>query len=204
MKLRMLNGSHSMLAYSGFIAGHKYVRDVMGNADLSHLVARHTREAARTLAPVAGVDLVRYGEELRDRFANPAIAHETWQIAMDGTQKLPQRLIEPATVAMARGLPLDAYAFAIAAWMRYAVGLTEQGAAYALRDPREREIGAALAGTGRDAGAIVERLLSLPGLFPKELGGSPHWREALERRLGSMLADGMQYAIAREAEACRG
>ena len=70
------------------------------------------------------------------RFANPAIAHETWQIAMDGTQKLPQRLIEPATIALEQGLPLEPYAFAVAAWMRYALGVKENGEKYALRDPR--------------------------------------------------------------------
>jgi len=203
MKLRMLNGAHSMLAYSGFIAGHKYVRDVMADPDLALLVARHMREAARTLDAVPGVDLGRYGEELRDRFANPAIAHETWQIAMDGTQKLPQRLIEPAMIALKRELPLDAYAFAVAAWMRYALGMTEKRETYTLRDPRESEIAAALAGAGRDAQAVVERLLALPGLFPRELGSSRDWKEALLHRLGPMLAEGMRTVIAREAEQCR-
>lgn len=204
MKLRMLNGAHSMLAYAGFIAGHKYVRDVMDDADLARLVVRHMSEAARTLDPVPGVDLGRYAEELRERFANPAIAHETWQIAMDGTQKLPQRLIEPARIALERGFPMEAYAFAVAAWMRYALGQTEKGETYALRDPREAEIRAALTGSGRDAGAVVEGLLALPGLFPGALGSSPVWRQALVERLKAMLADGMRSAIAREAASCRG
>ncbi|BCH22846.1 mannitol dehydrogenase family protein [Mesorhizobium sp. L-8-3] len=204
MKLRMLNGAHSMLAYAGFIAGHKYVRDVMGDADLARLVARHMSEAARTLDPVPGVDPGRYADELRDRFANPAIAHETWQIAMDGTQKLPQRLIEPARIALERGLPMDAYAFAAAAWMRYTLGETEKGESYVLRDPREAEIRSALAGCGRDPSAVVEGLLALPGLFPGALATSTAWREAVAVRLKTMLADGMRSAIAREAAARHG
>ncbi|MGO4831280.1 mannitol dehydrogenase family protein [Rhizobiaceae sp. 2RAB30] len=199
MKLRMLNGAHSMLAYAGFIAGHKYVRDVMADGDLARLVARHMGEAARTLEPVPGVDLGSYAEELRDRFANPAIAHETWQIAMDGTQKLPQRLIEPARTALERGLPIDAYAFSVAAWMRYALGETENGEPYMLRDPREAEIRTALAGSGRDARDIVKSLLALPGLFPDVLATSAAWREAVTERLTTMLADGMRVAITREA-----
>ncbi len=199
MKLRMLNGAHSMLAYAGFIAGHKYVRDVMADGDLSRLVSRHMSEAARTLEPVPDVDLGRYAEQLRARFANPAIAHETWQIAMDGTQKLPQRLIEPARTALERGLPIDAYAFAVAAWMRYALGETEKGEPYALRDPREAEIRAALAGSGGDAGDIVKILLALPGLFPDALATSTAWGEAVTERLGTMLADGMRVAITHEA-----
>ena len=59
---------------------------------------------------------------------------------MDGTQKLPQRLLEPAIIALKSGLPLDAYAFAVAAWMRYIIGMKESGEQYALRDPREGEM----------------------------------------------------------------
>lgn len=203
MKLRMLNGTHSMLAYSGFLAGHKYVRDVMADSDLALLVARHMGEAARTLEPVPGVDLDAYAAELRGRFGNPEMAHETWQIAMDGTQKLPQRLIEPAAIALRRGLPLDAYAFAVAAWMRYALGMTDMGEIYTLRDPREAEIAAALAGARRDASVVVDHLLALPGLFPEELRGSPAWRAVLQEKLQPMLGQGMRRAIAREVETCR-
>ncbi len=202
MKLRLLNGSHSLLAYSGFLAGHAHVRDVMADADLVALVERHMREAARTLAPVPGVDLEAYARDLRSRFANPAIAHQTYQIAMDGTQKLPQRIIEPAAEALARGLPIDSYAFAVAAWMRYALGRKENGEAYALRDPREAEI-AALVDRNTSPAEIVRRLLDLPGLFPAALSGSERFVEAVTHRLGLMLAEGMRTAIRREAEQCR-
>lgn len=202
MKLRMLNGAHSMLAYSGFIAGHKYVRDVMGDAALAKLVARQMQAAAATLDPVPGVDLGQYAADLQTRFANPAIAHMTYQIAMDGTQKLPQRLIEPAIQTLRSGGSLDAYAFAVAAWMRYCLGMTETGETYTLRDPREAEITALLNGAGRDLGSIVDRLMALPGLFPDELSGAPQWRAAVQSKLESMLADGMRAAIDREAGRC--
>lgn len=202
MKLRLLNGSHSLLSYSGFLAGHAYVRDVMVDGDLAAIVARHMREAARTLAPVPGVDLDAYTQDLRARFANPAIAHQTYQIAMDGTQKLPQRLLEPAAEALEKGLPLDSYAFAAAAWMRYALGRKENGETYALRDPREAEIAERV---DRDANPaeIVRRLLDLPGLFPAALHGSQPFAEAVTHRLGLMLSEGMCTAIRREAEQCR-
>lgn len=203
MKLRMLNGAHSMLAYCGHLAGHRYVRDVMGDPDLVTLIERQMTAAMATLEPVPGIDLDAYARELRQRFANPAIAHQTYQIAMDGTQKLPQRLLEPATIALGRGASLDAYAFAVAAWMRYCLGMNDKGETYALRDPREAEIAALLQGSGRDAASIVDRLLGLPGLFPDDLSGSPEWRFAVTQRLQAMLADGMRAAIAREARSCR-
>jgi fructuronate reductase len=198
MKLRMLNGTHSMLAYAGFIAGHAHVRDVMADTDLARLARRHMDAAALTLDPVPGIDLSRYAGDLVARFANPAIAHQTWQIAMDGTQKLPQRLVEPAMVALRRGLPLDGYAFAVAAWMRYGLGMKESGEKYALRDPREDEIAQLVYGVS-EAGAIVDRLLRLPGLFPDELVGSRLWRDAVASRLETMLSEGMRAAIGKEA-----
>ena len=199
MKLRMLNGSHSMLAYAGFLAGHRYVRDVMGDAALSALVARHMRAAAATLDPVPGVDLAHYADELQERFRNPAIAHETYQIAMDGTQKLPQRLLEPASVALRRGQKLDAFAFAVAAWMRYALGRDEAGERYALRDPREKEIASVLEKAGGDAEAVASTLLALPGLFPATLSGHQPWTDAIKGKLSLMLQKGMKVAIDKEA-----
>lgn len=199
MKLRMLNGAHSLLAYSGFMAGHEFVRDVMGDASLAVLVRRHMAAAARTLEPVAGVDFDGYAADLAQRFSNPEIAHKTYQIAMDGTQKLPQRLLEPATFALANGQSVEPYAFAVAAWMRYCLGMDENGETYALRDPREAEIEALLAGAGRDAGSVVDRLMALPGLFPEPLAGSVAWNRAVRARLETMLAQGMRAAIDAEA-----
>jgi fructuronate reductase len=198
MKLRMLNGAHSMLAYAGFIAGHRYVRDCMADPELASLIRHHMSEAARTLGPVPGIDLAQYASDLVDRFANPAIAHETWQIAMDGTQKLPQRLIEPAMIALEQGLPLDPYAFAVAAWMRYALGVKEDGERYALRDPREQEIAGLVDGVDA-AGSIADCLLGLRGLFPEELARSDKWQAALKGRLNLMLSKNMRAAIAAEA-----
>lgn len=203
MKLRMLNGAHSMLAYAGHLAGHAFVRDVMGDTDLALLVERHMQEAARTLDPVPGIDLARYASELRDRFANPAIAHRTYQIAMDGTQKLPQRLLEPAAAALERGWPLDAYAFAVAAWMRYATGRDERGKSYALRDPREAEIAAVVERPGDEPALLADGLLNLPGLFPQGLRLSQPWRDKVSSKLACMLEQGMRAAIEREAGLCR-
>jgi fructuronate reductase len=199
MKLRMLNGAHSMLAYSGFLAGHRYVRDVMGDPALAALVARHMKAAAATLDPAPGVDLGRYATDLQERFGNPAIAHETYQIAMDGTQKLPQRLLEPATVALERGQGIDAFAFAVAAWMRYALGRREDGEVYALRDPREKEIAAILERADKDGDAAADALLALPGLFPAALVGNRIWTDAMKRRLALIMDTGMRAAIEEEA-----
>lgn len=102
MKLRMLNGAHSMLAYSGQLSGKTFVRDVMADADHALLVRRHLVAAASTVQGLA-IDLDAYATALAERFANPAIAHSTAQIAMDGTQKLPQRITSPALETLNAG-----------------------------------------------------------------------------------------------------
>lgn len=202
MKLRMLNGTHSMLAYCGYLSGCTYVRDVMQRPDLALLVDRHLAAARSTLPPVAGIDLVQYAADLRVRFANPAIAHATYQIAMDGTEKLPQRLFQPALELLARGDGIRAFAFAFAAWMRYCLGRTDEGATYALRDPREAQIAAALR-DARDAAGISGALHALPRFVPPSLVQNRIWRAEAENALGGMLAGGMAAAVRAEATAIR-
>ncbi|MDE0113909.1 MAG: mannitol dehydrogenase family protein [Albidovulum sp.] len=193
MKLRMLNGAHSMLAYAGFLSGHALVRDVMADLELARLVARHISAAAATLAPLQGIDFARYGAELEARFRNPFIAHETYQIAMDGTLKLPQRLLQPAEAALRMGQDPRPFAFALAAWMRYCCGTTDKGEAYALRDPREAEIRSALEGACQGV-EISDRLHALPNLIGLALSRNSHWRNEVASALDAMLRLGVPAA----------
>jgi fructuronate reductase len=199
MKLTLLNGSHSMMAYAGVMSGHRFVRDVMADPALSRLVARHLAAAAAVLPPLPGIDLSAYAAALQERFRNPAIAHETRQIATDGTEKLPQRIFQPALAAMHRGQDPAPFAFATAAWMRYALGRDDDGTAYPLHDPRAAAIAAALNGVPGDAGPICDALSALPGLVPPALAGAPGWRPAVVLRLDRMLSRGMPAAILAEA-----
>lgn len=195
MKLRMLNGAHSLIAWSGFVAGHKYVRDAMQDAALAGLTDRYMRAAAATLDMTPGFDLDDYRQDLLTRFANPSIAHQTYQIAMDGTEKLPQRILAPATEALTAGRDTGLFAFAAAAWMRYCRGVDEKGRPYDLRDPREAEIKAAIAGC-ETAGAISGALLNLAGVFPEPLIQSESFRTACTAHLDAMLTQDMAHAIA--------
>ena len=189
MKLRMLNGAHSLLAYLGYIGGYEFIRDVMDDTGLAALAYRHMHAAARTLGAVPGIDLDKYACELIARFANKAIAHRTYQIAMDGTQKLPQRLLEPASEALAHGDKAETYAIAVAAWMRYAIGVDGNGQRYELRDPRAAEITALIAGVPRTGPAISAALFTLPGLFPAALTAHRAWMEDVADKLEILIQD---------------
>ena len=172
MKLRMLNGAHSTLAYAGFRRGCRFVRDVMAHPVLAPRVTQHLEAAAATLRPIAGMDFARYASDLATRFRNPHLDHETYQIAMDGSQKMPQRIFAPAMDAHAAGQDMRPFAYATAAWIAYLRG-ERDGAPYDLRDPRAAEL--SLAPEASDD-ARVEHVFALPNLIPDALRGDAQFR----------------------------
>lgn len=185
MKLTMLNGAHSMMAYAGFLTGCKYVRDVMDHPALAKLVERHLSAAAGLLHPLRQIDFGDYATALLDRFANPAIAHETYQIATDGSQKMPQRIFAPAIKAVETGQPVLPFAFATAMWMRFCSGRADDGSNYEVRDPRAEElIGAAT--VENDATSVAEAFHDLPNLIPERLAEHSEWNAAL---IGALSAE---------------
>ncbi|WP_380058317.1 mannitol dehydrogenase family protein [Falsihalocynthiibacter sp. SS001] len=194
MKLRMLNGTHSMLAYAGYLSGCRYVRDVMAEPDLAVLVEAHMKAASATLAPLEGLDFASYTQELLRRFRNPNIAHETYQIAMDGSQKMPQRIFEPALDAQNSGADTRAFAFATASWLRYTSGKLDYGESFALRDPREAELLAANAKGDESAEGIVAAVFALPNLVPAALAEG-EFAENLRQYLDEIMHNGIKSAI---------
>jgi fructuronate reductase len=117
-KLRMLNGAHSLLAYAGLRAGHAYVHEAVADPGLRDLARKlMLDEAAPTVPPAPGLDTAAYAEALLARFADPALRHRLAQIAMDGTQKIPQRWLDTALARKQRGLASPAIAAALEAWL---------------------------------------------------------------------------------------
>ena len=113
-------------------------------------------EVTPTLHMPPGADLARYKKALIERFKNPALKHRTWQIAMDGSQKLPQRLLGTIRDRLRDEAPIGRLALGVAAWMRYVTGIDEKGAPIDVRDPmaaRLRKIADKAARIGRSAGA---------------------------------------------------
>ncbi|MFM1885458.1 MAG: hypothetical protein RL026_615 [Pseudomonadota bacterium] len=156
-KLRMLNGAHSMLAYCGLAQGHEYVHEAINDPPLREL-ARHLmlHEAAPTLVPAPGQDLGRYAQDLMERFANTALRHRLIQIAMDGSQKLPQRWLDTLAARQAAGQSCPALEAGVAAWIRHL-----QGANGPVQDPRAAELAAAARSSNP-----MEALFGPAGLLP--------------------------------------
>jgi fructuronate reductase len=117
-KLRMLNGAHSALAYLGLQRDHEFVHQAIADPELAPLIDRLMRgEAATSLTPAAGQDLSAYADALIERFKNPALNHRLAQIAMDGSQKIPQRWLETLAHHQERDRQCPAILAGIAAWL---------------------------------------------------------------------------------------
>ncbi|MEM6276536.1 MAG: mannitol dehydrogenase family protein, partial [Pseudomonadota bacterium] len=154
-------------AYAGFVQGFQTVGAAMADAGIAERVRALMDAAAATLDPLAGIDFSEYGEALEGRFRNPHLAHETYQIAMDGSQKMPQRVFAPALDALHCGQDIRPFAFATAAWLAYLRGPHD------LRDPRAAEL----------APPTPDHIFNLPNLLPSELKQSRHWRRGVEAAL---------------------
>lgn len=192
-KLGMLDGAHSMPVRSGFPSGRGTVREEMGGPIPAALVCRHRAAAAATLDPMPGIDLRAHADDLTQRFADPGLAHDTHQIAIDGTERMPRRIFAPALDPVRAGRDVGAFAFATAAWMRRATGRRDDGSAHPLRDPRGAEVEARRAGAG-SAEAIRATLSALPGPMSDELRRSAAFMVEVRARPTVMLGRGMAAA----------
>ena len=141
------------------------------------------------------LDYQDYVERLIDRFKNPNIAHETYQIAMDGSQKMPQRIFAAAADAIVKGNSLTPFAFATAAWIRYCSGIGDDGEGYQLRDPREEELVRAFVEGSNNALKVVENFIAIPSLFPEALVQSDEWKTEVSDHLKSMMDQGVCVSI---------
>ena len=149
------------------------------------------------MPPIPVLDLKAYAVALAARFENPGIAHETFQIAMDGSEKMPQRIFAAVADARARGVDIRPFAFATAAWSRHVSMATHDCAPYELRDPRALNLRDMA--EGREADEIVTALRGasfIPGALSADIG---FWT-TVEGILAEMLFEPMRDVIAREAK----
>lgn len=170
-KLRLLNGAHSSLAYIGLGRGLETVADAMADRDLAAFVERLMREdIAPSVAAPPGLDLAAYISDILARFANPAIRHLLSQIAWDGSQKLPYRLLDTTRDALAAGRPIERLALPIAAWLRFLAASARDGRT--VTDP--------LAGPLLQRAEDWRAVLALREVFGN-LGDDPRFLRAVEQ-----------------------
>jgi fructuronate reductase len=198
LKLRMVNGTHSSIAYLGAMAGWRTVDVAIGQPALhAHIEALMRDEIEPTLEALPGLDLPAYRAQLLARYANPALAHRTQQIAMDGSQKLPQRLLGTVRDRLAKQLPVPRMALGIAAWMHYLRGVDEAGQPYTIDDPHAAALTALYQRTlGQGVSEqAVQAMLAYAPVFG-DLAGNAVLVAALLPALQSLQAHGVAATLA--------
>jgi fructuronate reductase len=204
LKLRMVNGAHTTIACCGVLAGWPTVDVAIAQPEMRAFVDALMREEIEPTLPdpaaMPGLDLAAYRAQLLARFANPALAHRTAQIAMDGSQKLPPRLLGTVRDRLHAGQPIARLALAVATWLHHLRGVDEAGRAYTLDDPLAAQLAehARRIDAAPDARSRAAIAAQLPAVFG-DLAQSFVFVEALAYALESLRTLGVRVALTRGA-----
>lgn len=195
-KLRMLNGTHSTMAYLGVLAGFETVDAAIGDPAMYRLIhAMMSEEIAPTLTVPGSFDRLAYRDELLARYANQRLKHSTMQIASDGSLKLPPRLLGVIAERLAAGLPCRRAILAVAAWMRFLLRRTDAGQTYEISDPMAARLIALADASGNDNERLMSALLGVSEIFPEALAARADFRAGLTDGLTLISTVGIRRTI---------
>ena len=191
MKLRCLNGTHSAMAYLGVLAGFGTVAEAANDPDMRRFIETlWQREVLPSFQVPDGADGGDYTRALMRRYLNPAIRHKTIQIAMDGSQKLPQRILATMADNLAAGHPVDGLALVVAAWIRFLGGVDDAGDTIAVNDPMADEL--QLLARSADPVASVTGVAEV---FAPELASDARFRDPVQSAFDALAAKGVRAVL---------
>lgn len=199
MKVRLLNGTHSLIAYLGALSGAATIPEAIGRADVES-AARVVLadEYAPSIQVPTGVDLAAYERQLFERWGNTALGHRTTQVGTDGSVKLRQRIPEPAMRALDEGRMPHMIALTVASYLacmaprpgfepgRFAEAMTDAAR------PRLAEVSAA----ARSGADVAEGAIAGLELFGRELADRTGFIGRVGELLDTIVRDGAAAAIA--------
>ncbi|MCP4289172.1 MAG: mannitol dehydrogenase family protein [bacterium] len=186
IKLRVLNASHSLVAYLGYLAGHRYIFEIVHEPLFAeYLTYFLNEEVTPHLDPVPGVDLADYKRTVVRRFGNPAIKDEALRICMNGSYKFPKFIFPTVRDRLKTGGSIKTAALSVAGWMRFLGQAAEKGSQIPVRDP----IADTLILKAKQGGDDAEALLSLREVFG-DLSDHDHFRKEVCAYLKQLYAEG--------------
>jgi len=193
LKLRMLNASHSCLAYLAALAGIELVDHVMAAAEFRSFVDRFMHEEAMSALPaVPGVDVAAYAVELMERFSNPAIGDQVARLCLDGSSKFPKFLLPTVRAQLERGGSVRFAALALAGWCRYLRGVDDAGRAIEIsHDPRQTE----LVGLAEAAESDPRAFIGFTPVFGADLVDDERFATAFADALQSLRTNRVRSAL---------
>lgn len=195
MKLRLLNGTHSAMAYLGYLAGYQTVAQTIHDNDFARFIRNMMDVEITPSIAIQDVDLDRYKDQLIARYQNTALQHRTWQIAMDGSQKLPQRLLRTLDYALTHQLATPCIYLTIAAWMTYVSGVDEQGQNIDVQDPLSDQFAAIWQQYGQNLPEVVNRFLAIDKIFSPQLANNPAVVKGLTQALNQIIQYGAKASV---------
>jgi mannitol 2-dehydrogenase len=165
-KLRMLNATHSAMAYLMAIEGVVYVDEAVAIPAVRQYLERFlATEAIPTLTEIPGHPAAEYGRTVLKRYENTGVRDQIARLCIDGTAKFPSFLIPTIERQLELGGPVDCAALALAGWARY---LATTPAADRAHDPH-----------GDEAATFAVRSLDHPQAFLEfDQVFTPHLRES--------------------------
>ncbi len=197
MKLRTLNGSHSFLAYLGYLGEKETISDCMADPVYSQALRRlMVEEQIPTLNVPCDVNLPQYADMLCERFSNSKLKHRTWQIASDGTQKLPQRWLHSVQYHLKNGTSYRHLALGIAGWMHFVATYCTPDQVKDFQDPKRLKLSEIAAGYGMGSRPFIDGLLALEDVFPKELVADERFRDSVYAGFAEIAQKGAAQAVA--------
>ncbi|SDQ33964.1 mannitol dehydrogenase family protein [Quadrisphaera sp. DSM 44207] len=190
VKTRLLNASHSALAYLGHLAGHRSTDQVMADPLFrAYLTRMMAEEIAPSLPQVPGIDLAEYQRTVLERLANPRMGDQLGRLCRRGSTKIPNYVLPSVRAALEQDRPHQLLGLAVAGWLRFLRGYDYAGREILVEGPmrdrlvplaqqgredpelllRERKVFGDLAQDTRFAAAVEVALRALEEQGPREV-----------------------------------
>ncbi|KAF6808043.1 mannitol dehydrogenase [Colletotrichum sojae] len=191
-KLRLLNASHSAMAYPGQLAGFKYVHEVMEHPVYRQFVWQMMQQEVKPLLPeIPDVDIDEYCNTLMERFSNPTIMDGIPRVALGASGKIPQFIMPSIAEQIWVTGPFRRLCFVAGAWFRYLNGVDDKGNSFVVDDPMKEELQALAKAGGTDP----RPLLSVKVLFGDDLRGDQRFVDEVTKAMELIDKDGVMATL---------
>lgn len=191
-KLRLLNASHSAMAYPGQLAGFKYVHEVMGHPLYRKFIWQMMQQEVKPLLPeIPGVDVDEYCNTLMERFSNPTIMDQIPRIALNASGKIPQFIMPSIAEQIWVKGPFRRLCFVAGAWFHYINGVDDEGNTFEVDDPMREQL-QALAKPGEND---PRGLLSIKNLFGSDLRDDKRFIDEVTKAMELISQDGVMATL---------
>lgn len=196
MKLRLLNGTHSAMAYLGYLSGYETIAETIQDTQFKTYIRYLMDVEITPSVAIQNVDLEEYKSLLIDRYTNTALQHRTYQIAMDGSQKIPQRWLNTIQYNIDNGAVPEGLYLALAAWIRYVKGVDEHGNSYIVQDPLVETYEKLWRENAEDPRALIQAFLAIDKIFSPAFAQQDCIATAVEKQLINITTNGAKQCVA--------